>query len=525
MSTSPSSHAAPGSASAAVDVRGVTVAGDAILDVLFDGRRVWSVDPSLAAGDGGAATLVPWPPALLPYLDGVTQVQVRHHITHEVLVDQELEFGSARDRVRVVDSAGQPLVLDKWGDLVQPFDSVDESAIRATVDRAAEILQVLREDCGVPAFVTYGTLLGAVRDGRLIGHDNDIDVAYLSDHDHPADVARESFRIQHTLARRGWKAQRISGGFLQVTFEDQGSIHFDVFACFHVDGRFYQVFAVEADLPRSAIVPLDEVSLHGRRLPAPADPEALLAATYGPTWRVPDPSFDFSPDEETKRKIGGRGGWLGGYHARRRYWREFYSSGRSAAVPDEPSAFARWANERETSSAPVVDIGCGTGRDAFWFARSGHRVLGLDYVPAVLDAAQARAEAKGLDARFEYFDLYDLRQVLATGGRLAHDDDRYLVYGRFLLHALEDAGRHNLWRLASTALRSGGRLYLEFRTGEDANEPHVFGEHFRRYMSGDDVVAEVESYGGSIEHREEGRGLAVYKEEDPHVCRLVARWE
>lgn len=508
----------------AVDVVGVHLApeSDAVLDVLFDDRRIWSVDRSMREGDDEG--LVPWPDALRRYLNGVTRVTLRDHVSGETILEEELTLGSSGARIQVVDAAGEPLALSKWGDLVRPFDSTRDTALQATIDQTSEVLDALRDDCGLPAFITYGTLLGAVRHGKFIGHDDDVDVAYLSAHDHPADVARESFEVQRILRRRGWAMRRFSAGFLQASFEGSDGVtrHVDVFACFHVLDRFYQVFAVAADLPRSSILPLGEATLYGRALPAPADPDALLEATYGPAWRVPDPSFQFKIPSETRRRIGG---WLGGYHMNVKYWEEFYRSRRSADVPDEPSAFARWVGEREPASTDVVDVGSGTGRDALWFARSGHQVLGLDYARAAVEHAGAAAEAQGLTAGFEFFDLYDLRQVLATGGRLAQDDRAHVLYGRFLVHAIEDVGRHHLWRLAELALRPGGRLYLEFRTGEDADAPHEFGEHFRRYLSPDLVVEELEGRGGRIEHREVGHGLAVYKHEDPHVCRLVASFE
>ncbi len=511
-------------ATAAVDATGVRVpeGSDAVLDVVFDGRRIWSVDRDMKAI--GAEGIVPWPEALEPYLNGVTELTIRDHQTGEVLLEQELTLGTGEGRIEVVDDAGQPLALSKWGELVQPFDSAGGDTIDATLDQTAEVLRVLTEECDLPAFITYGTLLGAVRDGKLIGHDDDVDVAYLSPHEHPADIARESFDLQRTFVRRGWEVKRFSAGFLQVNFAGQDGVfrHVDVFTCFRVHDRFYQAFAVGADLPRSAIVPLGQVTLNGRQLPAPADPDALLVATYGPSWRVPDPSFQFKIRRETRRRIGG---WLGGLHLNIKYWDEFYRSQRSAAVPQDPSAFARWVSEEEQGTTPVVDIGSGTGRDSLWFARAGHPVLGLDYAESAIERATNAAEADGLDAKFEVLDLYDLRQVMEMGARLAHEERSHVIYGRFLVHALEDAGRQQLWRLAAMALKPGGLLYLEFRTGEDEDQPHVFGEHFRRYLSPDDVVAEIEERGGEIKHREEGHGLAVYKDEDPHVARIVAGWQ
>lgn len=206
----------------------------------------------------------------------------------------------------------------------------------------------------------------------------------------------------------------------------------------------------------------------------------------------------------------------------RDYWDEFYR-GRSGAVPQEPSAFARWVAARAPAPTSVVDIGSGTGRDALWFARSGYRVLGLDYATAAVEQTRAAAEDADLPAAFEVFDLYDPEQVLAMGARLSADGPKTL-YGRFLVHALEDGGRHHLWRLAETALGTDECLYLEFRTGKDAATAHAFGEHFRRLLDPDAVVDEIESRGGQIVYREDGHGLAPFRDEDPHVCRLIVGW-
>jgi SAM-dependent methyltransferase len=42
-------------------------------------------------------------------------------------------------------------------------------------------------------------------------------------------------------------------------------------------------------------------------------------------------------------------------------------------------------------AATILDAGCGTGRVAIELARRGHRVVGIDAEPAMLDAARAKA--------------------------------------------------------------------------------------------------------------------------------------
>ena len=61
----------------------------------------------------------------------------------------------------------------------------------------------------------------------------------------------------------------------------------------------------------------------GRALPAPARSEELLAATYGPDWRLPDPSFKYETPRWLARRLGG---WFGGLKSDRKQWDTFYST-------------------------------------------------------------------------------------------------------------------------------------------------------------------------------------------------------
>lgn len=493
-------------------------------DVLLNDRHVWSLQPGRDTTDRDGTPVAPWPKALRRHLRGRARVVVRDHVTDEVVGETRHVFAGDDSReVSVTDSTGRSLVLDKWGRLTRPLSAEDTSLIDELMDEVVRLMDTLREQAGVPAYICYGTLLGAVRNGRLIGHDNDVDIAYVSDHPHPVDVIREGYRVERVLRDAGWVVRRGSGVRLNVRLRlGDGSLRFvDVFTSHWVEGVLYIPSDTGFRLPRETILPLGTVELMGRQVPAPADPETLLAATYGENWRVPDPSFRYTTPRWLSRRFGG---WFGGLMTHRKYWDSFDSKLRGK-VPGGPSRFARWVAREYPTARPLVDLGTGTGRDARWFARRhGRPVIAIDYCVSAVNRGRRFSRSRQLPATFEVLNLYDTRAALAMGARLSRLEEPPDLYARFLLHALERPGRDNLFRLASMSLRRGGLLFLEFRTPRDRNRRHVFGEPTRRYLRPGAVARQIEAAGGRVVHRSEGTGLAPLRSEDPYVCRMVASW-
>ena len=60
------------------------------------------------------------------------------------------------------------------------------------------------------------------------------------------------------------------------------------------------------------------------------------------------------------------------------------------------------------SAERVLDVATGSGNAALAAARRGCEVVGVDYVPALLDRARRRADAEGVDAAFVDGDAEDL---------------------------------------------------------------------------------------------------------------------
>jgi len=60
------------------------------------------------------------------------------------------------------------------------------------------------------------------------------------------------------------------------------------------------------------------------------------------------------------------------------------------------------------SGERVLDVACGTGNLSFPASRAGARVVGLDIAPNLLETARARAQAEGLEIRFDEGDAEQL---------------------------------------------------------------------------------------------------------------------
>jgi hypothetical protein len=508
-----------------IDAKGIRLSRpyDGPLDVLIGGHRVWSFTTARDAERAGAGLFVAWPAPLAARLEGRAQVTLVPHNGGETLFSGPIRFGRSTEPLELVDDLGHPLSLDKGGRLQRTFDDfADESRVEL-VAASHRVLVDLTEKCGLDAYLCYGGLLGAARSGRMIGHDSDLDLAFLSRYTHPFDVIQETRAAERRMAALGWKVVRMSAANFKiwVPLPSGKRAGVDVFGSFHVGEHFHITGSLRGRLDRAVIVPFGEIELEGVPFTAPADVPRFLEFTYGPGWRVPDPAFHFDHPPANVRRMSG---WFRGARTRLPHWQEFYK-GPHGRVPSEPSRFASWAEERMGPGTPVVELGAGTGRDAVWLVRRGHQVVASDYCSGARASIVAAAREAKVRLPYRPINLESLRASMVAAARFAHDPEPRHVYARGLIDALAPSGRVGLWRFSAIAGRRGGLTFLEFRTPASAGEPTFFGPHQRTYAHPDVIVAEVERHGGRVVERLERRGLAPLGKEDPVICRLVVSWK
>lgn len=199
------------------------------------------------------------------------------------------------------------------------------------------------------------------------------------------------------------------------------------------------------------------------------------------------------------------------------YWNRYYQNG---LCSDAPSPFARYVATLTEPGGTLVDLGCGNGRDAVYFAALGLQVVGID----LSDAAIRALEERGVEnARFLCGDFTSP----ALHGPACYD----YAYSRFTIHAVNETQERRLLETMAGALKPGGKFFIEVRSVHDplfgkgrALERNAFfyDNHYRRFLVLDELAGRLTRCGFQIELAEEGTGFAPYGNDDPPVIRVVA---
>ena len=166
----------------------------------------------------------------------------------------------------------------------------------ATAENTALLWQTLAQlaEAGIHAFATSGTLLGLVREGGLLAHDKDLDLAL---------PYGELAQAHDCLVAHGWMPDRMNRFFLTPhAYQHDGlGVTLDLFGVIIEPSSTAMVSGIWLKgLPwewqRVSEVPgpirLRQIYQNAGLVWALEQPEVLLEAIYGPEWRIPDPDFD-----------------------------------------------------------------------------------------------------------------------------------------------------------------------------------------------------------------------------------------
>ena len=99
----------------------------------------------------------------------------------------------------------------------------------------------------------------------------------------------------------------------------------------------------------------------------------------------------------------------------------------------------------------VIDLGCGSGENAIFFAMAGLEVVGVDGSPEAIRQARDKARKRGVSIRFDVADVLDLGE---------HHKSFDTATDSGVFHVFDDEDRHRYATSVRGVLRPGGHLFL-----------------------------------------------------------------
>lgn len=225
------------------------------------------------------------------------------------------------------------------------------------------------------------------------------------------------------------------------------------------------------------------------------------------------------------------------------YWTKYYQSHR---LNYEPSSFAifcyenyikhnsissseadsKFAMSKSTlncietkESIYMLELGCGNGRDAFYFAKNKINVIALDLCEDEIQYLQ------------KYNKLSNLKFIAADFSKYSIDKKMDAIYSRFTLHAINEEQENRTIKQVSKILKPKGLFFIEARSINDdmfkksikISKQEGETNHYRRFMDFDKMKQKLLDSSFKIIYEIESKNLAIYKDENPTIIRFIAR--
>lgn len=415
------------------------------------------------------------------------------------------------------------IITTQWGSRARSFAALSDEKRRDMLQHCADWMASIKENTGIDIYLSYGCLLGAVRNGKMISHDFDIDLGFHASGETKEEIVSQCRKLIRYLTHNSHRVKVESNGQFKAAKMFPGNLYLTIefFVSWVQGDEFFLYFGIPGAKIAKDILPFSEIEIEGVKLPAPSNPEAMVEAIYGSDWKIPNPDFKYDNIDWTPFQ---------GFSVNKNksHWEDYYSKKTQNDVWTEyPSQFGAFCASEIKPNSRLLDFGCGNGRDSLFLSQIGHDVLACDYSQSAVDLVKAKGEAKDLSIQGSVLNIYDTSNVQMMIKK--HQKSFDVIYSRFVMHAITLGGQDRFLRLAKKILKPDGRIFLEFRNSKDerANSGTVLSDdersdgHYRRFIKTTEFVDHASERGWAVEYLAEGTGFAKFKGEDPNVTRII----
>ena len=171
----------------------------------------------------------------------------------------------------------------EYQDIFSPVVNIVEVKPEDAVDLFRKTKQLF-DEAGIQFALTFGSLLGAVREGGLIKGDEDVDLCIWDEDKLLNNII--------PLYQKGLKVCRMDRGYL-YSFKMDDRCYIDVYILRKFRGlkRFpWSLYCLSINgcaVPKKFFTGWQEIEFAGEKCLCPEHPERLLEFWYGSDWRIP----------------------------------------------------------------------------------------------------------------------------------------------------------------------------------------------------------------------------------------------
>ena len=202
------------------------------------------------------------------------------------------------------------------------------------------------------------------------------------------------------------------------------------------------------------------------------------------------------------------------------YWNNQYKVSEFKGFPSQFSSFV--LNEID-NSYPIIDCGCGNGRDSIFFLKYNKIVYGLDSSLSAINLCKKKEGNFNKNSKFLIINFENTAEVSRLVKKFKKINDNFNIYSRFFIHAISKKTEKNFLEFATMLCGRDGNIFLEFRTKKDYFINKTFPGHFRRFIDVNSFKDIVKKKDLKIEYIIQGKGLAKHFSEDSYVARIILK--
>ena len=203
----------------------------------------------------------------------------------------------------------------------------------------------------------------------------------------------------------------------------------------------------------------------------------------------------------------------------KKFWNNFYKNNLAVSRPSDFAIFILKFLKKNNSK--IIDIGCGNGRDLFFFKKNKIDFIGIDLSKNATQLIKKKLENKQDKKKIFNNDFvrFDYKKNIRT---------KFSIYSRFTWHTINQKNEDKFLNKISN-LPNLTYLFIETRSikddlcgvGKKIGKNEFVTDHYRRFIDKKDLIKKLQK-NFKIIYSKESKGFSKFKKEDPCLIRIIA---